>query len=165
VLCAPLWWARAPCAAPPLRWVLAPCAGAPPRGVVAPTETIATTDRREATALDASIRSLHGDTRGAATHRPTGRVSGGLGRRTPSSTARSRRSKSAEQWCSSQSQPQPQLRYQHLRTGGIELDDRGRRGACAACCIPQIWVSITGTSTRTQEKRGRGDKVDNTQLT
>jgi len=31
VLCAPLWWTRAPCAAPPLRWVLAPCAGAPPR--------------------------------------------------------------------------------------------------------------------------------------
>ena len=31
VLCVPLWWARAPCAAPPLRWFLAPCAGAPPR--------------------------------------------------------------------------------------------------------------------------------------
>jgi len=42
VLCAPLWWARAPCAAPP-------CGGfllrvlVPPRGVVAPTETIAMT--------------------------------------------------------------------------------------------------------------------------
>ena len=51
-------------------------------------------DRREATALDASIRSLYGDTRRAATYTPTGHVSGGLGRRTPSSTARSRRSAS-----------------------------------------------------------------------
>jgi len=52
---------------------------------------------------------------GAATHTPMGCVSGGLGRRTPSSTAHSRRtvSRAVWQWCSSQSQPQPQLRYQH----------------------------------------------------
>jgi len=75
-----------------MRWVLAPCAGSPPRCCGPDRDHCY--DRREATVLDASIRSLHGDTRGAATHTPTGRVSGGLGRRTPSSTARSRRSAS-----------------------------------------------------------------------
>jgi len=86
VLCAPLWSARAPCAAPPCGEFL-PRVLVPPCGVVTPTETIAVTAKR----LDASGRSLHGDTRGAATLTLTGHVSGGLGRRTPSSTARSRR--------------------------------------------------------------------------
>jgi len=42
VLCAPLWWARAPCAAPPCGGLL-PRVLVPPRGVVAPAETIAMT--------------------------------------------------------------------------------------------------------------------------
>ena len=42
VLCAPLWWARARCAAPPCGGFL-PRVLVPPRGVVAPTETIAMT--------------------------------------------------------------------------------------------------------------------------
>jgi len=93
VLCAPPPVVGAcPVCCPPLRWALAPCAGAPPQGCVPDRDHCY--DRREATALDASIRSLHGDARGAATHTPTGRVSGGLGRRTLSSTARSRRSAS-----------------------------------------------------------------------
>jgi len=45
VLCAPLWWARAPCAAPPCGGLL-PRVLVPPRGVVAPTETIAMTAER-----------------------------------------------------------------------------------------------------------------------
>ena len=82
-----VWYPPAPplrCCAP-LWWVLAPCAGAPPRCCGPDPDHCY--DRREATALDAFIRSLHGDTTGAATHTPTGRVSGGLGGRTPSSTA------------------------------------------------------------------------------
>ena len=89
VVCPPVVGA-CPVCCPPLQWVLAPCAGAPLR-CCGPNRDHCY-DRREATALDASIHSLHGDTRGAATHTPTGRVSGGLGRCTPSSTARSRRS-------------------------------------------------------------------------
>jgi len=89
VVCPPVVGA-CPVCCPPLWWALAPCAGAPPRCCGPDRDHCY--DRREATALDASIRSLHGDTRGAATHTPTGRVSGGLGRRTPSSTARSWRS-------------------------------------------------------------------------
>ena len=42
VLCAPLWWARAPCAAPPCGG-FSPRVLVPPRGVVTPTETIAMT--------------------------------------------------------------------------------------------------------------------------
>jgi len=42
VLCAPLWWARASCAAPPCGGFL-PRVLVPPRGVVAPTETIGMT--------------------------------------------------------------------------------------------------------------------------
>ena len=91
VVCPPVVGA-CPVCCPLLRWVLAPCAGAPLRCCGPDRDHCY--DRREATALDASIRSLHGDTRGAATHTPTGCVSGGLGRRTPSSTARSRRSAS-----------------------------------------------------------------------
>jgi len=99
-----------PVCCPPLRWVLSPCAGAPLRCCGPDRDHCY--DRREATALDASIRSLYGDTRGAATHSPMGRVSGGLGRRTPSSRARRRRSASRAV-VQQPVQPQPQLRYQH----------------------------------------------------
>ena len=88
VVCPPVVGA-CPVCCPPLRWALAPCAGAPPRCCGPDRDHCY--DRLEATAPHAFIRSLHGDTRGAATHTPTGRVSGGLGRCTPSSTARSRR--------------------------------------------------------------------------
>ena len=45
VLCAPLWWACAPCAAPPCGGLL-PRVLVPPCGVVAPTETVAMTAER-----------------------------------------------------------------------------------------------------------------------
>jgi len=69
VLCAPLWWARAPCAAPPCggflpRVLMAD--GAPPRCCGPDRDHCY--DRRQAAALDAFVRSLHGDTKGAATH-------------------------------------------------------------------------------------------------
>ena len=151
VVCPPMVGA-CPVCCPPLRWALAPCAGAPPR-CCGPNRDHCY-DRREATALDASIRSLHGDTRGAATHTPTGRVSGGLGRRTPSSTARSKRSvQSAEQWCSSQSQPQPQpqLRYQQCpveKRAGVNDRVNPRKPAEGAPDGPQADSCQRGTPLR-----------------
>jgi len=44
VLCAPLWWARAPCAAPPCGGFLPRVLLGPPCGVVTPTETIVIKD-------------------------------------------------------------------------------------------------------------------------
>ena len=81
---------------PPLRWVLAPCAGAPPRGVTRQRPLLCLPRGYCATSHSFSFaRSMETPhTTGAATHTPTGRVSGGLGRRTLSSTARSRRSAS-----------------------------------------------------------------------
>jgi len=100
--CVPPVVGACPVCYPPLWWVLAPCAGAPPRCCGPDRDHCY--DCREATALDAFVRSLHGDTRGAATHTPTGRVSGGLGRRARRHPQRAAGAgiQSAEQWCSSQ---------------------------------------------------------------
>ena len=110
VLCVPLWWARAPCAAPPLRWVLAPCAGAPPQWCDPDRDHCY--DRREATVLDASIRSRSMETPGEwppTRLRVVCQEGWDGARRHPQPAAGIQ---SAEQWCSSQLQQQPQLRYQ-----------------------------------------------------
>jgi len=94
--CVPPCGGRVPRVLPPPAVGSCPVCWCPP-AVLWPRPRDHCYDRREATALDASILSLHvhGDTRGAATHTPTGRVSGGLGRCMLSSTARSRSRRSA----------------------------------------------------------------------
>jgi len=113
VVCPPVVGA-CPVCCPPLRWVLAPFAGAPPR-CCGPNRDHCY-DRLVATAphrIHSLARSM--ETPG---ERPPTRLrvvcqEGWDGaRRHPQPAAGVQ---SAEQWCSSQSQPQPQLRYQHMR--------------------------------------------------
>jgi len=100
-----------------------PVCWCPPPAVLCDPDRDHCYDRRGATALDASIRSLHGDTRGAATHTPTGygscvRRAGTAHAVIHSPQQAFSQQSSGPQWCSSQSQPQPQLCYQHRNTGG-----------------------------------------------
>jgi len=123
VVCTPVVGA-CPVCCPPLRWVLAPCAGAPPRCCGPDRDHCY--DCLEATAPH-RIHSLapwrhqgsgHPDT-------PMGRVSGGLGRCTPSSTARSRRSVSR----AVVQQPVAAAATAPLPTYGV-----------ASLCLPCLWL-------------------------
>jgi len=104
VLCAPLWWARAPCAAPP-RCGFLPRVLVPPRGVVTScgpdrdTETIAMTAERLQRWTHSFARSME-----TPRERPPTRLrvvcqeqEGWDGARRHPSTARSRRSVSSQQ--------------------------------------------------------------------